>query len=362
MKPDPICGMNGAIAKSGYGFCSEHCIKAYEEGKSAKPWYRETLTIIIAVILAFLALASAVPALHPFLIAFNDYVALVWWAVLLGLLIGGVIDRFVPHEYISKFLAQPRRQTIVNAALLGFLMSACSHGILAIAIQLYKKGASVPAVITFLMAAPWASLPVTILLFSFFGLKTFAILLAALVIAILSGFFYQFLDRKGLIERGLKPVAKEFSITKDVRKRWKAYSFNAANDIGGVLRGARTLSKMVLGWILIGVTLASVARAFVPEEIFHHYMGVSIVGMLVTLLLATIIEVCSEGSSPMAFEIYSQTGAFGNSFLFLMAGVATDYTEIGLIWQNIGKKAALWLPAVTVPQILLVAYVFNALL
>jgi hypothetical protein len=44
-----------------------------------------------------------------------------------------------------------------------------------------------------------------------------------------------------------------------------------------------------------------------------------------------------------------------------MAGVATDYTEIGLLWTNIGKRTALCLPAVTVPQILLLAYLFNQL-
>jgi hypothetical protein len=42
-----------------------------------------------------------------------------------------------------------------------------------------------------------------------------------------------------------------------------------------------------------------------------------------------------------------------------MAGVATDYTEIGLIWHNIGKKTALWLPIITVPQILILGLIFN---
>jgi len=45
-----------------------------------------------------------------------------------------------------------------------------------------------------------------------------------------------------------------------------------------------------------------------------------------------------------------------------MAGVATDYTEIGLIWSNIGKKAALWLPVITIPQIIILGYLFNLLL
>jgi hypothetical protein len=42
-----------------------------------------------------------------------------------------------------------------------------------------------------------------------------------------------------------------------------------------------------------------------------------------------------------------------------MAGVATDYTEIGLIWHNIGRKAAIWIPIITVPQILILGFIFN---
>jgi hypothetical protein len=84
-------------------------------------------------------------------------------------------------------------------------------------------------------------------------------------------------------------------------------------------------------------------------------------GLLVTLALATVIEVCSEGSAPLAFEIFRQTGAVGNSFVFLMAGVATDYTEIGLIWHNVGKKAAIWLPIITVPQVIVLGILANIL-
>ena len=72
-----------------------------------------------------------------------------------------------------------------------------------------------------------------------------------------------------------------------------------------------------------------------------------------TLFFATILEVCSEGTSIIAFELYRNTHAIGNVFIFLMAGVATDYTEIGLLWSNIGRRTALFLPLVTLPQIIL---------
>ena len=88
-------------------------------------------------------------------------------------------------------------------------------------------------------------------------------------------------------------------------------------------------------------------------------MGPTFIGMLVTLGVATIIEVCSEGTAPMAFEIFKQTGALGNSFVFLMAGVVTDYTEIGLLWHNVGRKTAIWLPIITVPQVILFGIAAN---
>ena len=88
-------------------------------------------------------------------------------------------------------------------------------------------------------------------------------------------------------------------------------------------------------------------------------MGPTVPGLLVTLGLATVMEVCSEGTSPLAFEIYKQTGAFGNAFVFLMAGVVTDFTEIGLLWSNVGKKTAVWLPIVTVPQVVLFGFLAN---
>jgi hypothetical protein len=61
----------------------------------------------------------------------------------------------------------------------------------------------------------------------------------------------------------------------------------------------------------------------------------------------------------MAFEIFRQTGALGNSFVFLMAGVVTDYTEIGLLWTNIGWRTAVWLPIVSVPQVIVLGVMAN---
>ena len=58
------------------------------------------------------------------------------------------------------------------------------------------------------------------------------------------------------------------------------------------------------------------------------WFGPTVSGLLLTLVAATIIEVCSEGSSPIAADLVTRGGAPGNGFAFLMSGAATDYTEI----------------------------------
>jgi uncharacterized membrane protein YraQ (UPF0718 family) len=305
--------------------------------------------------LAFLGifLVSYLPALSDFNASLLSYMALIWWAILLGLLLGGMIDYFVPEGFIFKYLGQRKKRTLLNATLAGFLLSACSHGILALAIQLHKKGASIPAVITFLLASPWANLPITILLFGFFGWKAFLFVIGAMLIALITGYAYMVLEKLKIIEASNVVTSVEDYEWKNLK------NFNFKRSMLGISRGAVNLANMVLWWIIIGFLIAAVIKTWVPHEFIMGYFGPDFIGLLLTLGVATIIEVCSEGSSPIAFEIYESIGTLGNPFVFLMAGVVTDYTEIGLLWANIGKRTAIWLPIISVPQVLLLGYLFN---
>lgn len=332
---------------------NKHC--CHNENKKEKIHLGKKLKITSIGFIS-LFLISFMPIFDSFNKSLISYLEIVWWAVLLGLLIGGFIDYFVPKEFIYKHLGKNGPSSIFKAVIGGFLMSACSHGILAISMQLYKKGAGVPAVITFLLASPWANFPLTILMFGFWGVKALFIIGAAMFIAIITGFVFLLLDKFNLIEK-----QKEMLLNGKVE--WvNVKNFDMKKSVFGVTKGAVSLANMTLWWILIGITFSAIIGAYVPSHIFTQYFGPTLVGLLITLGVATIIEVCSEGSAPIAFELYKQVGTLGNPFVFLMAGVVTDYTEIGLIWTNIGKKAAIWLPIVTVPQVVLIGYLFNILL
>ena len=119
--------------------------------------------------------------------------------------------------------------------------------------------------------------------------------------------------------------------------------------------------RMIVRWIVFGTLIAALMKTFIPADLFAYWLGPSLIGLFVTLVVATIIEVCSEGSAPIAAQIMNSAGAPGNGFAFLMAGVSTDYTEILVVKEfSQSWKVALSLPLVTVPQIIFLALLMNA--
>jgi len=267
-------------------------------GNNNKKWFTNKTILAVLVLVLVCTMSYIFPILKLFKDSLLMYVNKIWWALLLGFILGGIIDYFVPREYISHILARPNKRTILYAGLLGFLMSACSHGILALSIAIHKKGASNPAVVAFLLASPWANLPITLMLIAFFGLaKALYIIFSALIIAITTGLIYQVLESKGIIEtnKNTAKLDKDFSIMVDFKKRASMYKLSANQlliDAKGVYKGMVMLSNMVLWWILIGIGLASLIGSYVPQGVFHQYMGPTFLGMFATLALATIIEVC----------------------------------------------------------------------
>jgi len=119
-------------------------------------------------------------------------------------------------------------------------------------------------------------------------------------------------------------------------------------------------SRMILRWIFLGIVLAAAIRALVPDHSFAAWFGPSLSGLLFTLLATTLIEVCTEGSSPIAADLLTRAHAAGNAFTFLMGGAATDYTAIMALRQATGSwKISLALPLLTLPQTLVISWLLN---
>ncbi len=331
--------------------------------RPARPWWKDRVLWALALLGSVLAAGTIWPAPAA---ALWGYLARAGWAVLLGLVLGGIVEHFVPKEYISLWLTGRHRRTILASAGLGFLASSCSHGCLALSIELYRKGASVPAVITFLLASPWASMSLTLLIISLMGWNGVWIVLMALLVAATTGFVFQRLEQKGLVGSNphTVPVQAGFSIRKDLgrrfrQRRWDLPALRA--DIRGVAGGTWELAQMVIFWVAVGFSLSAFFGAAVPQGWWSRFLGPTPLGLAATLGLATVFEVCSEGTAPLAVELYRKTGALGNAFGFLMGGVVTDFTELSVVWANLGRKVVGWLLLATLPQVFILGMIMNLL-
>lgn len=317
---------------------------------------------VIAVALGSYIFMPQLQPLHDFSYAIIELAHKMWWGVLLGILFVGLMTK-IPKEYFQAVLG--RGDTfggVVRATIAGLFLDLCSHGIVLVGAKLYERGASLAQVMAFLIASPWNSLSLTIILIALIGLKwTLVFIAGSALIAITTGVIYLALVKSGNLPANPNSVElpQDFSLKADAKKRLAGFNFTR-QYFKDVFWGGMSEAKMLLRWLLLGMVIAAAIRAFVPPEIFANWFGPTLLGLILTLAATTIIEVCSEGSAPIASEIINGANAPGNGFTFLMAGVATDYTEI-MVVREFSKswKIALSLPLITVPQVILLGYIMN---
>ena len=285
-----------------------------------------------------------------------------WWGLAFGIFFVGVLSK-VPKELVMKVIGRAGSVGgLFRATLAGMMLDLCSHGILLVGMKLYERGASMGQVVAFLIASPWNSLSLTIILISLIGWQwTLLFILASAVIAIISGYIFYQLENRGILPRNPHhtDLPDNFAFWPEAKKRLRGAEYNAALFKEMALEGLSE-SRMILRWIFFGVVIASLLRTFLSPDQFGSFFGPTLGGLGLTIIAATIIEVCSEGSTPIAADILNRANAPGNAFAFLMTGVSTDYTEIMAIKETTKSwKMALFLPLVTVPQVVALAWVIN---
>jgi uncharacterized membrane protein YraQ (UPF0718 family) len=227
---------------------------------------------------------------------------------------------------------------------------------------LYRRGASLGQTLAFLIASPWNSLSLTLILAALIGWKWMLVFIAcSMVVALVTGWLADRWVRTGRLPANPNAI----DLPKDFRSGPALQGVLTSlrptpRNVLSLLREGLSGSRMVLRWLLFGFVVAAAIRALVPAEAFAHWFGPSAAGLLLTLAAATVIEVCSEGSSPIAADLITRAQAPGNAFVFLMAGAATDYTEILSLRETTRSwKTALFLPLVTAPQVVFIGWLLQ---
>lgn len=300
--------------------------------------------------------------LHDFNHTIIELAGQMWWGVLIGMLFVGLMSK-IPREYFNAILGRGDSfGGIVRAACAGLMFDLCSHGILMIGAKLYERGASLAQVMTFLIASPWNSFSLTLILIGLIGLKWTLIFIAgSAVVAVITGMIVQAMTRAGALPPNPHHIQldKDFDLKRRMVSDLKSVTWDH-HLFKDIVTGGAHEAQMLLRWLLLGVVMAAAIRSFIPTEHFSDWFGPTLGGLGLTMIATTIIEVCSEGSSPIAAELVNRAAAPGNGFAFLMAGAATDYTEIMVLRDTTKSwKMALVMPLVSVPQVVLLGYLMN---
>lgn len=366
MAASPDSGLDTRPVDSGGHCCAPAATQP--EACCEAPARRDWLFIVsLAIVLVAYPLGALVGHAHdsaPAVFASGIYELFnrMWWGIAIGIVFVGVLSR-IPRELVMAVLGRNAGFFgLFRATLAGVFLDLCSHGILAVGMKLYERGASIGQVMAFLLASPWNSFSLTLILFGLIGVGwTMLFILLSLLIGLATGAVFDRLVRRGQLPAN--PWAAQLSDAGPVSVQWREFRKSMVFSLAGlraVMRDGFIGSRVVIRWTLFGLVLAGLIRALVPEESFATWFGATMGGLWLTLLATTVIEVCSEGSTPIAADLMNRAGAPGNSFTFLMAGVATDYTEVMSIRDTTASwKIALFLPLVTVPQVMLVGAILN---
>lgn len=342
------------------------CCKSQPKKKTRTDWLLWGSTgILVVSYLTYWIIpdkVSEIASLSTFITSTFQLLNQMAWGLFLGIIFFGILDN-VPREFVTSILGRGGTFSgIIRATGAGVLLDLCSHGILMVGMKLYERGASLGQVMAFLIASPWNSFSLTLILWALVGFQWMMVfLLFSMFVAIISGWIFEKLVATKILPKNphQQPHNENFHFWKEAKIGFLQADFSFS-FFGSMLWNGIKGSRMILRWIFFGVILASLIRTFVSIDHFQTFFGATLSGLGLTVLVATIIEVCSEGSTPIAADLLTRAKAPGNAFAFLMTGVSTDYTEVILLRETTKSwKIALFLPLVTVPQVIFLAWVMN---
>ncbi len=249
--------------------------------------------------------------------------------LLLGFFIAGVLHVFVPQKFYANYLSRKNRLSVLWAALLGIPLPLCSCGVIPTAVGLKNEKASKGAIASFLIATPQTGIDSILATFSLMGLG-FAIVrpVAALITGVCGGLLVN-----RLVREDNNCTVKDNSQLSALNSQLKIYRvvkyayYDMIRDIG--LR------------LLIGLIVAALIQVVVPDEFFLSFGSQPLLQMLVILVIAVPMYICSTGSIPVAAALMMKGLSPGAALVMLMAGPAVNLASILVVHKSMGRRFTL---------------------
>lgn len=261
--------------------------------------------------------------------------------ILLGLTVAGLLRVFLGDELVRRHLGRGKIASVFKAALLGVPLPLCSCGVLPVARELRKQGATKGATTAFLIATPESgidSISVTWALMD--PVMTLARPLAAMVTAVIAGLLSNVVDRNG----GIEEYGPEAAPLCSCGCSGSAAAPPAQNSVLGTrLRQGLVYSFTELWgdigtWFFGGVLLSALIGVMIPPDLLGTLFGGGLKSMLLILVAGIPIYICATASTPIAAALILKGVSPGAALVFLLAGPATNMASLSVLLKVLGKK------------------------
>jgi len=271
----------------------------------------------------------------------------------------GIVRSFFTPERARRILAGKRESAgNVLAALLGVVTPFCSCSAVPLFIGFVTSGVPLGVTFSFLISAPMVNEIALALLFGLFGWKIAAIYAGTgLSIAMISGWVIGRLGMEKHVEEWVYASAGGGGEGEMVyRPNWRDRVDDGRDAV-------RDIVGKVWPYVLAGIAVGAAIHGYVPENFMAGIMGAG-AWWSVPLAVAIGIPMYSNaaGIIPVVQALLGKGAALGTVLAFMMSVIGLSLPEMIILRKVLKVRLIAAFAGVVGVGILLVGYLFNALL
>ncbi|MEW5774153.1 MAG: permease [Thermodesulfobacteriota bacterium] len=270
----------------------------------------------------------------------------------------GLVRSFFTPERTRALLAG-RRESVGNvlAALLGAVTPFCSCSAVPLFVGFVTAGVPLGVTFSFLVAAPMVNEIAVFLLYGLLGWKVAALYFATgLAVAVAAGWTIGRLGLEGHMEDWVRLIRQNGDGAPGRTLDWRGrvrFAAEAVRDIAG----------KVWKYVLLGIAVGAAIHGYVPEGFMARIMGAG-VWWSVPAAVAVGVPMYSNaaGVVPVVQALLGKGAALGTALAFMMSVIALSLPEMLILRKVLKPRLLGAFAGVVAAGILLVGFLFNAVL
>ncbi|MFM2057716.1 MAG: hypothetical protein RLY71_2101 [Pseudomonadota bacterium] len=270
----------------------------------------------------------------------------------------GMINSYFTPERTRALLAG-RTEGVANvmAASLGIVTPFCSCSAVPLFIGFVQAGVPLGVTFSFLISAPMVNEVALALLFGLFGWQIAALYLGlGLAVAIIAGWTIGRLKMEAHLEDWVRNMPQ-------TRADVDADTLTLADRIDTGLASVREIVGKVWPWILAGIAVGAGIHGWVPQDFMAAFMGRDAWWSVpLAVLIGIPMYTNAAGVIPIVQALLAKGAALGTVLAFMMSVIALSLPEAIILRKVLKVRLIATFMGIVAAGILLVGFVFNAVL